>query len=83
MPKTTTKSVVPVNGKELKPTVRLTVNRGATLNVGNYESERIDVSIEKVVLEEEVDFQFEKIMKWCEKKITEKANCLPGIKRVI
>ena len=45
------------------------VSRGRTINLGNYESERVDISVEipsKGILHSEVETAYEKAINWVE-----------------
>ena len=63
--------------KQLKPMTNILppiikVSRGRTINLGNYESERIDISVEipsKGILHSEVETAYEKAIEWVEKHL--------------
>lgn len=44
---------------------------GMTLNLGNYESAKIEVFVSLPCYKEEIDEAFETAKGWCEKKVTE------------
>jgi ribosome-associated translation inhibitor RaiA len=53
--------------EQLPPIIK--VSRGRTINLGNYESERVDISVEipsKGILHSEVETAYEKAINWVE-----------------
>jgi len=57
---------------------KVQVGRGLTLNMGNYESARLDVGIEVPCYVEEVDSAYEWARRWVEKRIGEEHKSIKG-----
>lgn len=47
----------------------LSVKAGATINLGNYESARVDVMLSVPMYMEEIDEMYPKVKKWVEEKV--------------
>lgn len=54
------------------------VKAGATVNLGNYESARVDVSLSYPCRTEEVDATFDKVKKWVDKRVGEEYAEMKG-----
>lgn len=59
-----------MNNNELK----IKVSRGETINLGNFESLRCDVSIEKICNETEVEKTYKTLKNWAIDKIEDMVN---------
>ena len=55
-------------------TAKLIINYGRTINLGNYESERIDISLEKEIAEEDLIEESDKLFFALKAKLIQLSN---------
>jgi hypothetical protein len=51
--------------------ITIKVSRGETINLGNFESARLDISIEASCNEKDVEKKYEELANWCYNKLEE------------
>lgn len=54
--------------KTTKETMEISISRGATINMGNFESERVDISLTKAVDLNDLEAEYSKLLSWVESK---------------
>lgn len=56
--------------------MKISVSIGRTINMGNYESARIDVSTEMECVVADMDATYAKAKAWCDERVTEELEAL-------
>lgn len=54
--------------KTTKDTMEISISRGATINMGNFESERVDISLTKTIDSNDLEDEYLKLLSWVESK---------------
>jgi hypothetical protein len=54
--------------KTTKEIMEIFISRGATINMGNYESERVEVSLTKTIDSNDLEDEYSKLLSWVEGK---------------
>ena len=60
--------------------VKIKVSKGETINIGNYESSKIGISIELICSEKEIETKYEELQKWIKGKIKKETENIYDIK---